>query len=45
MAIRLAAALGTTLELWMNMQSQYELWRARQARQPAVRRFAHVVAG
>jgi antitoxin HigA-1 len=41
MAIRLAAALGTTPELWMNMQSQYDLWRARQARQPAVRKFAH----
>jgi len=41
MAIRLAVALGTTPELWMNMQSQYDLWRARQARQPAVRRFAH----
>jgi plasmid maintenance system antidote protein VapI len=44
MAIRLAAALGTTPELWMNMQSQHDLWRARQARQPAVRRFAHVAA-
>jgi antitoxin HigA-1 len=42
MAIRLAAALGTTPELWMNMQSQYDLWRARQRRQPAVLRFAHV---
>jgi len=41
MAIRLAAALGTTPELWMNMQSQYDLWRARQERQPAVRRFQH----
>ena len=41
MAIRLAGALGTTPELWMNMQSQYDLWRARQGRQPAVRRFAH----
>jgi addiction module HigA family antidote len=29
MAIRLAAALGTTPEPWMNMQSQYDLWRAR----------------
>src|SRR5258708_5381074 len=45
MAIRLAAALGTTPELWMNMQSQYDLWRARQARQPVVRRFAHGAAG
>jgi addiction module HigA family antidote len=41
MALRLAAALGTSPELWMNMQSQYDLWRARQARQPAVRKFAH----
>jgi plasmid maintenance system antidote protein VapI len=45
MAIQLAAALGTTPELWMNMQSQYDLWRARQARQPAVRRFADAAAG
>jgi antitoxin HigA-1 len=44
MALRLAAALGTSPELWMNMQSQYDLWRASQARQPAVRRFAHVAA-
>ena len=42
MAIRLAAALRTSPELWMNMQSQYDLWRARQSRQPAVRKFAHV---
>jgi addiction module HigA family antidote len=41
MAFRLAAALGTTPDLWMNMQAQYDLWRARQGRQPAVRRFAH----
>ena len=45
MAIRLAAALGTSAELWINMQAQYDLWRARQSRQPAVRRFAHVAAG
>ena len=45
MAIWLAAALGTTPELWMNMQSQYDLWRAKQERQPVVRRFAHVTAG
>ena len=44
MAIRLAAALGTTPELWMNMQSQYDLWRARRARQPSVRKFAHAAA-
>jgi antitoxin HigA-1 len=45
MALRLAAAPGTSPELWVNMQSQYDLWRARQARQPAVRRFADVAAG
>ena len=45
MALRLAAALGTSPELWMNMQSQYDLWRAKQVSQPAVRRFAHVAAG
>jgi addiction module HigA family antidote len=45
MALRLAAALGTSPELWMNMQSQYDLWRARQRRQPVVRRFALIAAG
>jgi hypothetical protein len=45
MALRLAAALGTSPELWMNIQSQYDLWRALQVRQPAVRRFAHVTGG
>ena len=40
MALRLAAALGTSAELWMNMQSQYDLWQAKSAkRHPAVRRF------
>jgi addiction module HigA family antidote len=42
MALRLAAALGTSPELWMNMQSQYDLWRARRSRQPAIRRLPHV---
>jgi addiction module HigA family antidote len=45
MAIRLAVALGTSAELWINMQSQYDLWRARQSRQPTVRRFAHIAVG
>lgn len=45
MALRLAAALGTSAELWTNVRSQYDLWRARHSRQPAVRRFAHVAAG
>lgn len=42
MAIRLAAALGTSPELWMGMQSQYDLWRARKEKQPTVRRLANV---
>ena len=36
MAIRLAAALGTTPELWMNMQSQYDLWVASRRRRKKV---------
>ena len=42
MAIRLAAALGTSPELWMNMQAQYDLWQARQRRQPVVWPLPHV---
>src|SRR5690625_7560939 len=30
MALRLSAALGTSAEMWLNMQKQYELWQARQ---------------
>ncbi|MGA8298502.1 MAG: HigA family addiction module antitoxin [Terriglobales bacterium] len=41
MALRLASALGTSPQLWMNMQSQYDLWRASRERQPKVRRFPH----
>ena len=29
MALRLAKALGTTAELWLNMQQNYDLWIAR----------------
>jgi len=39
MALRLAAALGTSPELWLNMQSQYELWQASRRKQPKVQRF------
>jgi addiction module HigA family antidote len=42
MALRLAAALGTSPELWVNMQAQYDLWQARREKQPAVQRFPHV---
>jgi addiction module HigA family antidote len=39
MALRLAAALGTSPELWMNMQAQYDLWHASRRQQPRVHRF------
>src|SRR2546426_11054372 len=42
MAIRLAAALGTSPELWMNMHGQYDLWRAKRSRQPVAAQFPHV---
>ncbi len=32
MAVRLSIAFGTSAELWMNMQSNYELWHAEQRR-------------
>jgi addiction module HigA family antidote len=40
MALRLAAALGTSPEFWTNMQAQYDLSREAKKRQPVVRRFA-----
>ncbi len=30
MAVRLGAAFGTTPELWVNLQKQYDLWQAKQ---------------
>ena len=30
MALKLEAALGTSAEMWMNMQAVYDLWVARQ---------------
>lgn len=38
MALRLAEALGTSAELWMGMQSQYDLWRASNRRRAKVPR-------
>ena len=39
MSLRLSAALGTSPEFWLKMQMQYDLWRARKAKLPKVRRF------
>src|SRR5437588_10585281 len=44
MALRLAAALGTSPEFWTSMQAQYDLWQASRRRQPAVRRLEHAAA-
>jgi addiction module HigA family antidote len=30
MAVKLSRAFGTTPELWLNLQSQYDLWHAQQ---------------
>lgn len=31
MAVRLSIALNTSSEMWMNMQSAYDLWQAKQS--------------
>ncbi len=40
MALRLEAALGTSAEMWLEMQAGYDLWVARQQRKPKVTRIA-----
>ncbi len=41
MALSLSEALGTSPELWIGMQSQYDLWRAsKNRRRKVVRRLA-----
>ena len=39
MAVRLGKWLGTGPEVWINMQAQYELWKAEQALKTLVRKF------
>nr|WP_294864470.1 HigA family addiction module antitoxin [uncultured Pseudogulbenkiania sp.] len=36
MALRLAEALGTSPELWLNMQTAWDLWQAAQRPRPHV---------
>ena len=38
-ALRLAAALGTSPEMWLSMQAAYDLWQAKQRPQPKIRPF------
>jgi addiction module HigA family antidote len=40
MALRLEAALGTTAEMWIQMQAGFDLWKARQKPKPKVTRLA-----
>lgn len=37
-ALRLAVALNTTPELWLELQAAYDLWELRQVRRPRVKR-------
>ncbi len=39
MALRLEAALGTSPEMWMGMQSSFELWKASQTQRPPIQKF------
>jgi addiction module HigA family antidote len=39
MSLRLADALGTNPVLWIDLQTQYDLWRARRKRRPKIERF------
>ncbi|GGE66436.1 HigA family addiction module antitoxin [Paenalcaligenes hominis] len=39
MALRLKDALGTSAEMWIQMQGQYDLWQAEQKERPVVRSF------
>jgi addiction module HigA family antidote len=36
MALRLQAALGTSPEMWMGLQDDYELWQASKGKRPHV---------
>ena len=39
MALRLEAALGTSAEMWMGLQSSFELWKASQTKRPLIQKF------
>ena len=39
MSLKLAAALGTSPDFWLKMQMQRDLWVAKKAGKPKVRRF------
>jgi antitoxin HigA-1 len=37
MSLRLSAALGTNPSFWLDMQSNYDMWKARSRRRPRIR--------
>jgi antitoxin HigA-1 len=39
MSLRLAEALGTSPTLWIDLQTQYDLWQAGRRRRPKIERF------
>jgi len=39
MALRLQAALGTSPEMWMGLQDDYELWQASRTKRPRIKPF------
>lgn len=40
MALRLSKALGTSADLWLGLQMQFDLWQVRSRPQPRVQRLA-----
>lgn len=44
MAMRLAAALATEPEFWVNLQGQHDLWEARRRKRPKVKALTKAVA-
>jgi addiction module HigA family antidote len=44
MALRLSALLGTSAEMWLGMQSAYDLWQASQQPRPVVKRMVFEAA-
>ena len=41
LAIRLSKALGSSAEVWLNMQQAYDLWHAQKKRRPLIVRIEH----
>lgn len=40
MALRLAAALGTSADFWLRLQMQYDLWQAKQQAPKGIQKLA-----